>query len=673
VAEPIRVDRAVYRRNALLGLLTDLLCLTILAGFVAFYRVNDVSFHHVDESTHVRVTQEMLQDGELWRPKVFGRYYYNKPPFKMWLTILPVKIFGPTNFAFRFWDGLCGIMSVIALYLFGRTLFHSRTIAFVAALTLITSKAYVFHHGLRTSTQDSMVNFLNLLSMFIGWRLIALLRRESSASKAGRRKVLLTALGGGVCVGCAALTKNVAGYLPLVMIALFAVFSGELSNLWKRGKLPIFIVVFLGILFPALYLIPHLLRSQGIWMVMFGDEVLERVTVGYHNRGNYLFYLRSLLKGTGAPPVLLIPGILLALGYWFFRRDKKFLFVLIWALFPLILFSMIPSRLTWYMVPAFPGLSLLAGLAFEVALKQFTRLGIGWWRGGRRQLIPAVLFGGYLLIAGLGILKHTAIVCAAVLDRDYRLDLDKISEEIYFSKEFSDYNFVIFRDPALARNERIYRDRIVKREFVADFAVLEARIKDPKVAFVLADAADFKAIAQLRHIEEYKFLPPETIRETNAVFISYVSGLASLDKFKKTTDIGQNDEEAVLYGFGKTRDVSQIRVRRVISPEAALLIDSDLAQEQQPTLLRLSAAVTDAKRQSTLDLKIAVNGVPAGSVKVSGENYRTYELPIAPGSFRAGKSTVSIALDIPEYTDPNQFLSGPVGINWVSIEVLTGR
>ncbi len=239
------------RRNALLTLTLDLLIVSLLATFVTFYELEEGSFHPRDETTHVRVTQEMQQSGDVWNPTVFGKPYYNKPPFKMWLSLVPVKLFGPTNFGYRFLDALAGLISTLALYFFARAVYQSRTVGIVAAISLITSRAFIFHHGVRTATQDSLVNLLNLLSMIIAWRLITLLRRESSETGKNRKRVLSYAIAGGITVGLAVMTKNVVGFIPLFLIASFLLISGEIKEVWQRGKLPVFLVVSLGLLIPA--------------------------------------------------------------------------------------------------------------------------------------------------------------------------------------------------------------------------------------------------------------------------------------------------------------------------------------------------------------------------------------------------------------------------------------
>lgn len=668
--ERYKWDRPTLRRNLRLTLIFDLIVLLLIAGFIAFYRTNDISLHFVDESTHVRVTQEMMKSGDLWHPKVFGRDYFNKPPFKMWLSILPVSIFGHTNFAYRFLDGLCGVLSVLSVYLFGRVVFRSRIVGLIAALTLITSKAYVFHHGLRTATQDSMVNFLNLISAFIGWKILSLLRRESSNSKAGRKKLLGYAVAGGLVVGIAALTKNVAGYIPLFILAVFSVLSGDIKVILSRGKLPIAIVIGLGVLLPALYLVPHCLVSRAMCQVMFGDEVYERATVGYHNQTRPLFYLKRLLYRAGPPPELLILGMILGLGYWLFRKERRYLFVLIWAFAPLVVFSLVPSRLTWYMVPAFPGCVLLCGVAFEVIFKQTVRNSSLWWHGNNKRLFATILFGSYLAFCVFGLGKHAYAVVNYLVNRQYRIDIDLVSEEIFRNPVLAKTRFLTYSDPGLARNERIYRDRIPITEEVTSFDVLKQKINDPTTGFVLTDLKEFPKVAALRSFVGYRLLPPENFRFPWGIILSYVPDVLSLEKVKQPVDFGEKDAEALLYGWGVPKSFSGVMVRRIAASEAAFLFPADETHEVLPGIFRINAKISDTKKVSSVDVEVSVNEKSIGSFKLGGEKLRTYELPFPAGVFHSPRSVITIKLSGVEIS--TEYLSGPVMVNWASVEVLSG-
>lgn len=627
------------RRNALLTLILDLTLIGLFASFVCFYELGEGSFHPRDETTHVRVTQEMQQSGDLWNPTVFGKPYFNKPPFKMWLSLIPVKIFGQTNFGFRFIDALAGLISTLLLYVFARAVYQSRVVGFVSALSLITSRAYIFHHGVRTATQDSLVNCLNLLSMILAWRLISILRRESSETGQNRKKVFVYAVAGGITVGLAVMTKNVVGFIPLFLVALFLLISGEFRGVWQRGKLPVMIVLGLGLLIPALYVVPHCLSDYGLCRVMFGDEVVDRATVGYHNRGDYLFYVKRLLLRAGPPPELFIPGLLLATGFWFYRRERRYLLPLIWGVVPVVVFSLIPSRLQWYSAPSFPGLALLAGISFSIALEQFLKRVTAWWNGATSALGSTLAFTAFFLFSSYGLASSIYGMVDRVQVIDANLTLEVITREILETPELKELKLLSYEEMDLARSERVYLHRVANRKEFKNLAELNSVISDKDVGFVFVPATDFEKIVNLRKISSYKFLAPEMNRKTWDVFISYSPAMKSLES--TTQAINLEDKLSLLYGWSGSEVFAGKSVKRLVGEEAGLVLATNLAHEVSMTTIKLVAGLAQQiEPNQPGTISVVINSKEVGQLLISGVKLKDYWLSVPPGIFKSGQSTI---------------------------------
>lgn len=649
------------RRNAVLSLIFDLSLIGLFATFVCFYELGEGSFHPRDETTHVRVTQEMQHGGDLWNPTVFGKPYFNKPPLKMWLSLIPVKLFGATNFGFRFIDALAGLLSTLILYIFARTVYQSRVVGFVAALSLVTSRAYIFHHGVRTATQDSLVNFLNLVSMILAWRLISILRRESADTSLNRKKVLVNAVAGGISVGIAVMTKNIVGFIPLFLIGLFLLMSGELKGVWQRGKLPVALVIGLGMLIPALYIVPHCLSDYGLCKVMFGDEVVDRATVGYHNQREYLFYVKRLLLRAGPPPELFIPGILLATGFWIYRRERRYLLPLVWGIVPVILFSLVPSRLQWYVAPAFPGLALLSGIAFSIALEQFIKRGAAWWNGASSVFGSTLAFTAFFFFSCYGLASSLYGMVDRVQVRDINLALELITREILATPELNQLKLLSYKEMDLARNERVYLHRISKREEFNNLAELTSALSDRDVGFVLVPATDFEKIASIRKIVSYKFLAPEFNRKTWDLFISYSPAMKSLESPTQRIDL--EDQASLLYGWSSSQVFAGKLVKRISGNEAALVLPTNRAHEVSSTNIKFTVGLAEPLEiDQASTIVVVINSQEVGQLQINGANLKEYSLLVPPGIFKTGKSTIVLR-------SPS---SNPVVIREVSVSLETG-
>jgi hypothetical protein len=385
---------------------------------------------------------------------------------------------------------------------------------------------------------------------------------------------------------------------------------------------------------------------------MVGDEVIERATIGYHNQERPYFYFKKLLHRAGPPPELLLPGLLMSLGFWVFRKERRHLFILLWGLAPLLAFSVIPSRLTWYMVPAFPGLALLCGVSFGVALEQFLRRGSLWWKGSSRSLLSPVAFGVYLLVGLAGLSMNGAFVLKAVSDKSYRLDLDTITAEILESKPLSEMRLLQLGQLRLERNERIYVDRMRRVDAYKELSSLAAEISKEDVGYVLADATAFKDIAPLRTIDSFRFIAPELTRNNWLVFISYVKGVTTLESVSQSFNVVA-DERLPINGWSSPKDIRGAAARLLSGQDGAFLLKTSKAFEDRPAKLRFSAAMSKPAERPGIDVEVLINSRAVGELHVGGGLFRNYEIAVPPGVFKSGNSVLT--LRVKNYSDSDRF------------------
>lgn len=91
-----------------------------------------------DEPTRAMVAFEMMKTGNYIVPKIFGEFYYNKPPLYNWLIILSYKAFGVVNeFSTRFPTLLCLAGYVLTIYQISKKHFGKKW-AWINALMFLT-------------------------------------------------------------------------------------------------------------------------------------------------------------------------------------------------------------------------------------------------------------------------------------------------------------------------------------------------------------------------------------------------------------------------------------------------------------------------------------------------------------------------------------------------------
>lgn len=650
------------RRNRLLLTLFDLLLLAPIVLYISLYQLNLPSLHHVDESTHARAVQEMVKTGDYWQPRVFGIPYYNKPPFKMWVSAIPLSLFGETNFNFRIIDALCGIATVLLVYLFGSVVLESRLTGAVAALSLISSRFYVLVHGIRTGTQDSMLILLVTIATLMGWKFLRALREDD------RRILYVLGLAGGVVIGCALLTKNVAGLMPYMVIGTYLFLSGEYRLVLSRGKGALFLLVAISLILPALYVVPHCVHDAAACKVMLGQEVVNRATHGYHNIDNPMFYLIRLFRDRAAIPMeLLLPGLAFALYLGMKHGERRMLFLLAWCVVPVAFYSAIPSRLTWYMAPAYPAMALLAGVVVSEAIEFLKKQFRPWWNG-KAAFPGATVPVLFLLSYGMWGLEHNLhFTMRKVSFRKPQIAIDKATEEIMqLSARGTSYATIAYQLPMLARNEMIYRDRLPKLTRVSTAAELRTALDTLRPGFVLTSRSAFPEVVRLKPIQGYVFLPPTTIRQYWAVLISYVDMPlpSSFTRVKRFLDIGDANIP-VLHGFTSAQHFGDLTVRKSKGPQSSFVISGDWAMWVLGTATRVNLAYQPTDGARDLLIGVYLNNDRVAEFHAAAHKLDTYEFSIPPERWLTGENVLSFRYENPAVSRDAQIIM----YNWVETEL----
>ncbi len=335
-------------------------CIGVLAYFLCVHFIGVESMRYSDEVTHARVIQEGIDSGAWFRLTLDGTPYYNKPPFKMWLTRLLLALFGEGNLQFRLIDGVATMGTVLVTMLLAFRLFACHLSAILSGLLLLGSWDFLVESRNNQGTQDAMLLFLVSTSMLVGW---SLLRHTQAGESRGVRRSLIELA---VPLGLAISTKSLAGGLPILLLliglltTLRSTFLTFLFTYWKTLLLSAFIVVAI----PGLYYLPLFLRDSNAWAYVFHGEIYNRLLgEGYHNQARWEFYLTGIfVRRPTVPIALVLLGSMVALVQIVRGIDRRaWAFLLVWIVVPLILYSSFSSRVFHYIAPVFPPLAVLSG------------------------------------------------------------------------------------------------------------------------------------------------------------------------------------------------------------------------------------------------------------------------------------------------------------------------
>jgi 4-amino-4-deoxy-L-arabinose transferase-like glycosyltransferase len=426
------------RKNLRLLPITAYGCIGALAYFLCLHFIGVESMHYGDEVTHARVIQEGIDSSAWFRLTLDGEPYYNKPPFKMWLTRLVVALFGEGNLQYRLLDGLATLGTVSLTMLLAFRFFGSHLAAVVSGLLLLGSWDFLVESRNNQGTQDAMLHFLITTSMVVGWSLL----RHVHAGKS--RDVRRSILGLAILVGLAISTKSLAGGLPilLVLIALLGTlrtrFVKFIATYWKTLLVGVLIVVAI----PGLYYIPLLLREPNAWGYVFHREIYDRLLgPGYHNQARWELYLNGIfVKRPTFPVVVMLLGSVVAVAHLFRGRNRgEWAFLLAWIAIPLTLYSSFSSRIFHYIAPVFPPLAILCGQGLAWSTTAAIRL-------IRRSALPLAACAAFVLLPCYYLIgSNLRYTIRYVSTSGKKLDIEKIVTNIQSARMRGPARVIVFK------------------------------------------------------------------------------------------------------------------------------------------------------------------------------------------------------------------------------------
>ncbi|WP_084197403.1 glycosyltransferase family 39 protein [Solimonas soli] len=325
-----------------------------------------------DEGRYAEIPREMTVSGDWITPRLNDLKYFEKPALQYWITAASFEAFGESAFTARLWNGIAGLLTVLAVWRTGRQLWGPRggDCAGLAATGMAGLIA-----GSQALTLDMGV------TLFLTLALCGLLLAFDARNDAATRRRLM--LGVWAAMAGAVLSKGLIGLLiPGTVLVLYSLvqtqwrFWRELE--WLRGG-----ALFLLLAAPWFVLVS--LRNPEFARFFFVHEHFERFLTTEHHREGPLWYYVPLLLGGLLPWVTMLPAA--ARLNWQHAPQHARLhagrLLLIWSAFVFVFFSVSGSKLPLYILPLFPAAALLLGPHLErmaaPSLRRHAQLLAAFW------------------------------------------------------------------------------------------------------------------------------------------------------------------------------------------------------------------------------------------------------------------------------------------------------
>jgi len=302
-----------------------------------------------DEFRYAEIPREMLETGDWVVPHLDGLRYFEKPVLGYWLNAAGIAMFGENAFAIRFFSAVAaGISAVILFFLARKYADGYRTGIFVVVVFLTCSE--VFSIG-TISVLDSMFSMFLTATMALFF--------FAHMEKVPRKRVWLLVLSGISC-GLAFLTKGFLAFaIPAVTVIPFLI--------WQRRAKEMFRFLWVPVVTAILVALPWCLmiyaREKGFWHYFFWTEHIHRLVSGENGQHaeRYWFFIPCILGGA-FPWTFLLPAAISGLRGTRFK-DPLFRYAICWLLLPFLLLSASSGKLITYILPCFPPLAIIMGMA----------------------------------------------------------------------------------------------------------------------------------------------------------------------------------------------------------------------------------------------------------------------------------------------------------------------
>jgi 4-amino-4-deoxy-L-arabinose transferase-like glycosyltransferase len=349
-----------------------------------------------DEINFAEIAREMVVTGDWSRPQIGYLPFHEKPPLFIWMQALSMKAFGVGEFAARFPNAVCGMLTLLVLYRIGDQL-RGRVFGMLWALAYIGS--ILPHLYFRSGIIDPWFN----LFIFLGLHAIITLvqsdpGRHPHALNGPKDKHAWLA---GLFLGLAVLTKGPVGVLvPGLAMAVYWAWGRCKPYLrWRR----LGIIALATLLTVGTWGVYDLLRNGPEFMVAFFWRQVAMLTTEDAGHGGFMgYHFVVLLIGCFPASVFALQELLRPTRTSDPAQNdhRRWMAILFWVV--LILFSVVKTKIVHYSSLCYFPLTYLAALQLERIWKK--QEAFGWSRfllGGLGTLVAVIVIA--LPFAGMQI------------------------------------------------------------------------------------------------------------------------------------------------------------------------------------------------------------------------------------------------------------------------------
>jgi len=351
-----------------------------IIGFSVLFFLPLLGFVHLfdwDEINFAESAREMIVTGNYLTVQIDFEPFWEKPPLFFWLQVLSMKVFGINEFAARFPNFICGIVSLTLLYAIGKQLYGHR---FGLLWTLAYGSSILPFFYFKSGIIDPWFN----LFIFLGFTFFIFYLDPGRLKKRIRNLVLSA-----VMLGLAVLTKGPVAILVFLLAFLVYLFIRRFRIPARWWHVALFAVVLA--LTGGTWFILQVLNGNSQILKDFIEYQLRLLSTGDAGHSGFFgYHFVVVLLGV-------FPASVIALKSFTKKSEntelqkiyKQWMYIMFWVV--LILFSIVRTKIIHYSSLTYFPFTFLAAWVWEKWLDR--KVEIAGWQVALIALIGLVYSG----------------------------------------------------------------------------------------------------------------------------------------------------------------------------------------------------------------------------------------------------------------------------------------
>jgi 4-amino-4-deoxy-L-arabinose transferase len=325
--------------------------LLLFCFFTFFLGLGSQAITDADEAYYAEASREMVESGDWLSPRFNYQNRWEKPVLYYWLTATTYLATGPTEFAARFWSALSGVGLVLLAWAIGRQITGQLDVAWLAGAIVATTFGYFAMA--RSALPDLPLTFCITLGVWAAMR-----ATDSAGTRAAMRWWLLAGLG----AGSGFLMKGpIALVVPGIILLPIAWRERRSLHLDARGIAAAAVIAALvGLPWYVAMWREH--GSAYLQSFFVADNFERFATERFNDARPFWFYLPVLLGGLLPWSLCLVAFCadgLASLWKRTLRLADADWRLLLWAIMPLLFFTLSIGKQPRYILPVLPPLAVV--------------------------------------------------------------------------------------------------------------------------------------------------------------------------------------------------------------------------------------------------------------------------------------------------------------------------